>query len=52
MVQFFMFSDFAEFFISLRLKFLKVDEDLSRNKITCYDHFMSLCFGTTNTHAK
>ena len=27
--------------ISLRLKFLKADEGLLRDKIACYDHFMS-----------
>ena len=47
MVQFFMF--FVNFFpvfclISLRLKFLIVDEGLIRDKITCYDHFMSYIF--------
>ena len=44
MVQIFMFfCEFFEFFclISLRLKFLKVDEGLLRDKIARYDHFMS-----------
>ena len=37
------FVIFFELFclISLRLKFLKVDEGLLRDKIACYDHFMS-----------
>ena len=47
MVQFFMFfATFLSFFclISLRLKFLKVDEGILRDKIACYDHFMSYMF--------
>ena len=43
MVQFFML--FAIFLclclISLRLKFLKIDEGRLLGKITCYDNFMS-----------
>ena len=34
---------------SLRLKFLQVDEGLLRDKITCYDHFMSYTVLQTNT---
>ena len=52
MVQFFMFLSFFKVFwlICLRLKFLKVDEGLLRDKITRYDYFMSYMFGTTNTN--
>ena len=37
---------FCEFFclISPRLKFIKVDEGLLRDKITCYYHFLSYVF--------
>ena len=40
------FHVFCDFFvmIRLRLKFLKVDEGLLRDKIACYDHFMSYMF--------
>ena len=47
MVQFFkFFVIFFSFFclISRRLKFLKVDEGILRDKITCYDHLMSYMF--------
>ena len=43
MVQFFMFLWFFVL-ISLKLKFLKIDEGLFGDKIACYDHFMSYMF--------
>ena len=38
--------------ISLGLKFLKVDEGLLRDKITCYDHFISYRFFVLQTQTR
>ena len=43
-IQFFFILFRRSCLICLKMKFFKVDEGLLRDKITCYDHFMSYMF--------